>query len=71
MANITINIDGMSCGHCIQWIGEALRKIEGVSEAKVKLEFQNAVVVYDDTVVTREMMTSAIEKAGYSVKSFA
>ncbi|HEB72650.1 MAG TPA: copper chaperone [Nitrospirae bacterium] len=71
MAVKTINIDGMSCGHCIQWLNKALTGVDGVSDAKVSLEAQNAVVDYDESKVTEGAMTAAIEKAGYSVKSFA
>ena len=71
MAVKTINIDGMSCGHCIQWLSEALTRIEGVKEVKVSLEEQRAVVDYDEARVTEEEMTASIEKAGYSVKSFS
>ena len=71
MAIKTINIDGMSCGHCIQWLNEALTGIEGVNDAKVSLESQHAVVDYEESKVTEEAMTAAIERAGYSVKSFS
>jgi copper chaperone len=71
MAVKTISIDGMSCGHCIQWLSEALTGIKGVNEVKVSLESQNAVVDYDDSSVTEEAMTAAIERAGYSVKSYS
>lgn len=67
----TINIDGMSCGHCIQWLSEALTRIEGVNDVKVSMEAQHAVVDYDESRVTEEAMTASIEKAGYSVKSFS
>ncbi len=70
MTKKTINIDGMSCGHCINWISEALEKIDGVETAKVSLEAQNANVEYDENIVTEQMMQGAIEKAGYTVKSF-
>ncbi len=71
MAVKTIDIDGMSCGHCIQWLSEALTRIEGVNDVKVSLESQHAVVDYDELRVTEGLMTAAIEKAGYSVKSFS
>lgn len=71
MAVRTINIDGMSCGHCIQWLSEALTRIEGVNDVKVSLEGQHAKVDYDESRVTEEAMTASIEKAGYSVKSFS
>jgi len=71
MAVKTINIDGMSCGHCIEWLNKALTGVEGVNGVKVSLESQSAVVDYDESKATEGAMTVAIEKAGYSVKSFS
>ena len=69
MTQKTIGIEGMSCGHCVSWVTEALEKIDGVTQAKVSLEAQNAEVDYDESQVSDEAMVSAIESAGYSVKS--
>ena len=71
MVTRSIQIDGMTCGHCINWISQTLMAIDGVSEAKVSLETQSATVSYDEAKVTESMMSGAIEKAGYSVKSFS
>ncbi len=68
MATKTIDINGMSCGHCVNWITEALKGIEGVTSAQISLETKNAIVEYDEGEVTDDMMKSAIEKAGYTVK---
>lgn len=68
MASKTIDIEGMSCGHCVKWITEALMKIDGVADAKISLEAKNAIVDYDEGKVTEDMMKSAIEQAGYTVK---
>lgn len=70
MATRKINVEGMSCGHCIQWLSEALMKIDGVRSAKVSLERKNVVVDYDGDEVSDDMMASAIEKAGYTAVSF-
>lgn len=70
MATRKINVEGMSCGHCIQWISEALMKIDGVRSAKVSLEGKNVVVDYEGDGVSDDMMASAIEKAGYTAVSF-
>ena len=67
----TISIEGMSCGHCVSWISEALKKIDGVTDAQLSLEAKNAIVEYDEAKVTEEMIRSAIEKAGYTVKSIS
>lgn len=71
MATKTIDINGMSCGHCVNWITEALKDIEGVTSAQISLETKNAIVEYDEGEVTDDMMKSAIEKAGYTVKSLS
>ncbi|MBI4828641.1 MAG: heavy-metal-associated domain-containing protein [Nitrospinae bacterium] len=71
MTTKTIAIEGMSCGHCVQWISQALMKVEGVQNARVSIENQNAIVDYDETRATPDKMKSAIEMAGYTVKSFS
>lgn len=71
MTTKTIAIEGMSCGHCVQWVSQALMKVEGVANARVSIENQNAIVDYDETRATTDKMKSAIEMAGYTVKSFS
>ncbi|MDH5478080.1 MAG: copper ion binding protein [Nitrospinota bacterium] len=70
MTTTVIRIDGMSCGHCVNWIEQALRRIEGISEAMVDMERQQAKVSFDETTVTNDMMAEAIEKAGYKAAEF-
>ncbi|VAX24422.1 hypothetical protein MNBD_NITROSPINAE01-51 [hydrothermal vent metagenome] len=70
MAQTTIHIDGMTCGHCANWVSEALKKLDGVTSVSVSVGEKNALVEHDEEKVTEEMMVSAVEQAGYSVKSF-
>jgi len=70
MTTKTIAIEGMSCGHCVQWVSQALMKVEGVQNARVSIEHQTAVVDYDEAKATPDQMKSAIELAGYTVKAF-
>ena len=65
MKQITLNVEGMSCGHCSARVEKALNAIEGVS-AKVNLEAKTAAVSYPDTV-TVESLKAAVTDAGYSV----
>ncbi|QUY17983.1 heavy metal translocating P-type ATPase [Treponema vincentii] len=65
MKNITLTIEGMSCGHCSARVEKALNAIEGVS-AKVDLETKTASVTYPDTV-TIDALKAAVTDAGYSV----
>lgn len=62
----TIQIDGMSCGHCTATIEKALCSVSGVKDAKADLTAKLAVVSLsapvDDTT-----LTSVIKDAGFTV----
>ncbi|WP_077866415.1 heavy-metal-associated domain-containing protein [Clostridium saccharobutylicum] len=59
-----ILIDGMSCGHCVNHVYEALDKIRA-TDIEVNLEDGNAIAEVGD--ITDEAIKAAIEDAGYDV----
>ncbi|SES68070.1 copper chaperone [Salinibacillus kushneri] len=63
----TVNVQGMSCGHCVQSVKGALESLDGVSKAEVDLSTGKVEVTYDDSKVTVEAMNDAIEEQGYDV----
>ncbi|WP_435923702.1 copper chaperone CopZ [Paenibacillus sp. DYY-L-2] len=65
MANITLNVEGMSCNHCVNSIEGALKEL-GAS-AKVDLAANNVSVTYDEGKLTVEAIKEAIEDQGYDV----
>ncbi|MBI4666290.1 MAG: heavy-metal-associated domain-containing protein [Nitrospinae bacterium] len=71
MLTKTITIEGMSCGHCAEWVTGALKGLAGVENAQVSLEAKNAVVDLDETKVTDEMLSNAVIQAGYTVKGIS
>ncbi|MCX7709131.1 MAG: copper ion binding protein [Clostridia bacterium] len=64
-----INIEGMSCNHCVKHVKEALEEIKGVHTATVDLNGKNAVVELENESVTDAELKNAIEEAGYDVIS--
>ncbi len=58
-----IMIDGMSCGHCVAHVKEALGDF-AKGEVEVSLEGKYAVL---DTDKANEVLTEAIDEAGYDV----
>ncbi|RII31846.1 copper chaperone [Clostridium chromiireducens] len=60
-----ILIEGMSCGHCVSHVAEALEEI-GAGDILVSLEENSATAEIGDDV-TDETIKSAIEDAGYDV----
>ncbi|MTW86882.1 copper chaperone CopZ [Virgibacillus dakarensis] len=65
----TLNVQGMSCGHCKMSVEGALKKLDGVSAAEVNLEEGIVDVTFDETKVTVDAMKEAIEEQGYDVNA--
>ena len=67
-ATIRLLVDGMSCSSCEQRIEKALRALEGVHQVSASASLSEVTVYYDARQVTREMMVTAICRAGYQVR---
>jgi copper chaperone len=65
MERVTINIAGMSCGHCVGAVTKALKQLGGVQVEQVTVG--SATVAYDPDVNSAERIARAIEDAGYEV----
>jgi copper chaperone len=62
----TIGIKGMSCGHCVSAIEQALAGVDGVSDVKVSLE-ENQATFEERTPVDMNAVKEAVEDAGYEL----
>lgn len=69
MATKALEIDGMSCGHCVKAVTMALQDLPGVDVRDVRVGL--ARVDIDDTVVTRAQLAQAIEEAGFSLAAIS
>ncbi len=67
-----LSVEGMSCGHCVSRVKNALSSVEGVLKADVSLENKNAVVEYDPNTTSPEKMKKAIADLdlGYAVTGY-
>jgi len=61
---VQIKIEGMTCPMCTTAIKKSLKKIKGVSKAKVKLNTEIASVTFDEEV-KEEALLQAIKDVGY------
>ncbi len=61
-----ISINGMTCGHCVRHVEEALEGIIGAFNVRVNLQGKYAMVEVTDAV-SDEKLKEAIEEAGYNV----
>lgn len=67
MKSLTLDVKGMTCGHCKMSVNGALTDLDGVSDVEINLETGKVEVVYDENKVDTEKMKEAIEDQGYDV----
>ena len=67
MEMVIINVEGMSCSHCVNAVTKAVGSLDGVSEVQVNLEAKTASVDYDSDKITLKAIKAAIEEEGYDV----
>ncbi len=63
MTQITLHIDGMSCGHCLNAVNQALQGVPGVEIESVQIG--RAVVRFDESRTSQERIVEAVRDAGY------
>jgi copper chaperone len=65
MQNVTLNVQGMSCGHCVNSVEGALKKLG--ANAKVDLSSGTVAVEYDENKTNLDTIKETIEEQGYDV----
>lgn len=63
MENLTLQIDGMSCGHCVSRVEKALSNLEGVEVRSV--EVGSAEMSYDPSRVSPDRILEAVDGLGF------
>ncbi|GGP12126.1 copper chaperone CopZ [Oceanobacillus neutriphilus] len=67
MTNETIQVQGMSCGHCVSSVEGAVGGLDGVDKVNVHLQEGKVDVSFDEGKVKLDEITEAIEDQGYDV----
>lgn len=67
MKDMTLDVEGMTCGHCKAAVEGALKELDGVSSVAVNLDTGKVDVKYDEAKVTVDAMREAVEDQGYDV----
>ena len=71
MATTTLKVTGMTCGHCVRSVSEAIGSLEGVQSADVQLESGRATVTYDERQVSPRDLVGAVLEEGYTAEEIA
>jgi len=62
MASLTLQIEGMSCGHCLNAVNKALSALDGVAIKEVQMG--RAEVDFDPAKLDQETIVGAVADAG-------
>lgn len=63
MEDLTLQIDGMSCGHCVARVQKALSRLDGVEVRNV--EVGSAEMGYDPSRVSPDKILEAVDEVGF------
>lgn len=63
---LRLNVDGMSCGHCVRSVTEAVKRVDSKAEVRVDLQAKQ---VEAETTADAKVVMRAIADAGYAVSA--
>ena len=66
-----LNVEGMTCDHCVKRVKKIIEKYEGVSDVAVSLERKEAEFTCHPSKTDVEGIVKAINDFGYSAKEKA
>ncbi|XP_023647433.2 copper-transporting ATPase 1 [Paramormyrops kingsleyae] len=65
VSSVTVGVDGMTCGSCVQSIEQQVAGLPGVYGLQVSLELKQAMVTFDPSLQSPESLAEAIEDMGF------
>lgn len=66
MKHVTLTIQGMSCGHCVQHLTKLLSALDGVNVEEVKIG--KATLGYHPHKIAPDRISQVIKEAGYEAR---
>ena len=66
--NKILNVDGITCEHCVDTIKEAVGILVGVFSVDVDIEKKQVVVEFDEKLAKPEDLICKIEGVGFEVR---
>lgn len=67
MAKSVLNVDGMSCEHCVKAIKKAVGALPGVADVAVDLSAKTVTVDHDLAQSPLDKIRNEIEEQGYDI----
>ena len=69
MPHINIQVEGMTCGHCVETVTQAVNSLDGVRQVSVDLDKKQVSVDFDESRTHPDTISSKIVEVGFEVVS--
>ncbi|MCH8075872.1 MAG: heavy-metal-associated domain-containing protein [SAR324 cluster bacterium] len=66
MKNLRLDVEGMTCQHCVGHVTKALTEVPGVEAVEVRLE-ENAATLTVGETFSEQAAAAALDEAGYAM----
>lgn len=66
---ITLQVQGMTCGHCVKSVENSVGAMNGVERVLVELNNGTVAVEFNDNEVNVQNIKDTIEDQGYTVEA--
>jgi copper chaperone len=67
MQHVTLNVQGMSCGHCVKAVESSVGELNGIETVAVNLDAAKVDIAFDEAQVSVDQIKETIEDQGYDV----
>ena len=68
MKKITLEVNGMTCDHCVQTIKGTLNKVIGLNLIEINLDKSQVKVEFDESQTNIKILSEEIIALGFEVK---
>ena len=63
-----LNVDGITCEHCVKTIKEAIVNLVGIFSVEVNIEKKQVIIEFDEKQAKPEDLIDKITEAGFGVR---
>ena len=63
-----LNVDGITCEHCVKTIKEAIVNLVGIFSVEVNIEKKQVIIEFDEKQAKSEDLIDKITGAGFGVR---
>jgi copper chaperone len=62
MIHKNIQVEGMTCGHCVETVSQAVNSLDGISQVSVDLDKKQVSVDFDENRTNGDAISSKISE---------